>query len=198
MPELRTIDHIEFNPTVGSQAIINAHIANQNNPHNVRPEQLPYIPGVGSLLTANNVNEAVNQLEEFIFPGGETISGITQEIEDNDELLPTSGAVFRALQEIIDAGTIIFSCMLTIIENQTNNYIYDLTEGKADEYDLIGDNNITLGVSEEEFLSDEKIFIFLNGIELDKYTEVEWVSTTTFKIYISVEPEDTITVRRFE
>ena len=193
MPELRTIRHREFNRTVGRQADINAHVANKNNPHETEASQLTYNPPLGSPITAANINDALNQISTFIFPGGEHIVGISNDLIDSDVVLVTSGAVFRALENI-DAEISIQRTKIHVLEKLQNTYIFDLTNSNT-EYSLVGDT-IELGTNEESFQEDKKLVMLLNGVELDKINEIIWISNTTFSYFSILDNTDILTIRR--
>lgn len=132
-----------------------------------------------------------------VFPGGENIKGITTTIVDDDELIPTSGAVYRAMEDIIAGAVVINKTKVDILKELNVGYQFDLTQSNIGDYTLEGDF-VSLGETENIFLGDKKLFIHLNGIELDKRKDISWISETHFSIYTGVDSNDQIFIRRVQ
>jgi len=68
-----------------------------------------------------------------------------------------------------------------------------LTNDSDTDYVFEGDI-INLGETSDIFYLNNKINILLNGVELDKNTEITWINNYSFSMNIAVDKDDVITI----
>jgi len=109
-----------------------------------------------------------------------------------NRLNPTDTDVQKALETISQAPTTLF----TVISAYETEEVIDLTNGNGANggaSSLWGDTITYIGSNEYEFAAN-RIQFFVNGTLLLKGQTVEWVSSTTVKFWIPLEPGDQFVV----
>ena len=130
----------------------------------------------GAFAQTTVLNTKVNDLED-------RADSLEDDIEDHEN------RIIDIENELLEGG----HGILVITDSISSGTVFNINSSGTG-YTRIGTETLTLDMNADNFRENEKIIITLNGVVQDKYTDVNWLSSTTFSFSTYLDPNDRIQI----